>query len=458
MSSEADSPEALEKGSAAGSIHGRQDGAGSDSGVQVQDTEHEHEAAEGPALADTDDEAGTKAVADADQADDDESRRQAASDEAHHEFHEEQAEAEQAEAQQAEAEQAAEPDVVSPTSASAHEAPVAAVETDAPAAAAVTEPADQAEPEAAEPAEAHPVEIVAQQLSPEQPQAVAMPHALDTTVDEPVIEHSSAILQHQEWVDESQPPGIASPVEPAAVAAAVAAAAAASSAAASPPTSAVGSRHGSRRGSTSSSRADMSAARATPSQRTAASGPPVPTSAIVAPVRQTNPVLDELLHALQLLEQNDPTLVELDLRDCRVLSPAHGIALGRSLGHNTCLKRLVLANTGLGTDAAKEIAEALRSNATLELLDLERNQIAPQGIKALAEMVGKNTGLRELRLGGQRQKSGTDAEQSLTRSMLDNTTLQKISLQIADVASRNACDRYITRNKEIARKARLAAA
>ncbi|RKO96844.1 RNI-like protein [Caulochytrium protostelioides] len=197
----------------------------------------------------------------------------------------------------------------------------------------------------------------------------------------------------------------------------------------------------------------MSAARATPSQRTAASGPPVPTSAIVAPVRQTNPVLDELLHALQLLEQNDPTLVELDLRDCRVLSPAHGIALGRSLGHNTCLKRLVLANTGLGTDAAKEIAEALRSNATLELLDLERNQIAPQGIKALAEMVGKNTGLRELRLGGQRQKSGTDAEQSLTRSMLDNTTLQKISLQIADVASRNACDRYITRNKEIARKA-----
>ncbi|KAJ3275685.1 hypothetical protein HK104_003858 [Borealophlyctis nickersoniae] len=172
-------------------------------------------------------------------------------------------------------------------------------------------------------------------------------------------------------------------------------------------------------------------------------------SAITAAVRATNPLLDELLHSLQLLEANDEGLTELDLTDCPVFTVQHGTALAKALLYNTELKVLVLKGCRIQTQNATEIAEALRHNTTLETLNLDNNQIAPAGIKAIAEMLDVNEGLKEVRLSQQRQQAGTDAEQALAKALLKNQTLTKLSLQLRDPASRNAVDRYITRNKEI---------
>ncbi|KAJ1566595.1 hypothetical protein HK405_009173 [Cladochytrium tenue] len=210
-----------------------------------------------------------------------------------------------------------------------------------------------------------------------------------------------------------------------------------------------------RRQSSASSLASLVPA---PAARTAAGGPVVPTAAVTGAVRATNPILDELLHALQLLAADDAELVVLDLRDCAVFAPPHAAAVAEALATNSHLRELVLENTGLQTAAAVEIANALRVNETLEVLNLDSNNIAPAGIKALAESLEYNRGLRELRLANQRSMAGTDAEQAFARAMAKNTTLTRLSLLFRDVASRGAVDRAIARNRELARRARRAAA
>jgi Ran GTPase-activating protein (RanGAP) involved in mRNA processing and transport len=56
-------------------------------------------------------------------------------------------------------------------------------------------------------------------------------------------------------------------------------------------------------------------------------------------------------------------------------------------------------------------------NKTLQVLKLENNQIAPAGIKALAESLESNTSLKELKISNQKALAGTDAEQALARAM-----------------------------------------
>jgi len=195
-----------------------------------------------------------------------------------------------------------------------------------------------------------------------------------------------------------------------------------------------------------------------PAARTAADGPPIPLSAVTGVVRSTNPILDELLHSIKLLSDNDPSLTILDLKDCTVFTVSHGSALAEALTENTHLKELNLCNAQVATSTASELAVALRSNKTLEILNLESNAIAPLGIKHIAEALAFNNTLGELRLAYQKQASGTDAEQTFARSMQKNERIVKLGLQFRDAASRNAVDRAVTRNKEVARKLRMAQA
>ncbi|KAJ3021078.1 hypothetical protein HKX48_009251 [Thoreauomyces humboldtii] len=197
---------------------------------------------------------------------------------------------------------------------------------------------------------------------------------------------------------------------------------------------------------------------ASPMSRTAAHGDVRPMSAITSPVFKTNPILDELLYSIQLITENDPTLTELDMSDCPVLTNGHGSAIANALLKNTHLKSLSLKGCHLQTQNAEEIAEALRRNTTVEVLDLSNNAIGPAGIKAIAEMLHDNATLKDLRLHQQRGPAGYEAEYTLSRSLTNNTVLTSLRLQIRDVASRNVIDNCISRNKDSARKARLAAA
>ena len=87
---------------------------------------------------------------------------------------------------------------------------------------------------------------------------------------------------------------------------------------------------------------------------------------------------------------------------------------------------------------------------------MEGNIIQPAGMRELAEMLKTNTGLLEVNVSNQKYATGTDAEQAFASALTRNESMIKLTLLVRDVPSRNSIDRAITRNKDAARKRRLA--
>eukprot|EP00842_Homolaphlyctis_polyrhiza_P003550 jgi/Hompol1/4196/HPOL_001752-RA len=196
-----------------------------------------------------------------------------------------------------------------------------------------------------------------------------------------------------------------------------------------------------------------------PITRSADHGPVVATSQIVAPVRAVNPIVDEILHALNLIQDDDESMTVFDIKDCDCFTTTHAAALADGLRGNTNLKTIILHNARLQTQAAVDIAKALVENSSVLVLDLSSNSIGPAGMRALADMLESNSTLIELRLENQKSitQTGIDAEQAFARALNKNHTLQKLGLVFRTVSARDQVDRAITRNKEAARKARLTA-
>lgn len=76
-------------------------------------------------------------------------------------------------------------------------------------------------------------------------------------------------------------------------------------------------------------------------------------------------------------------------------------ALGAVLKTNTVLQHLSLANTRATELVARELAEGLRENKTLQSLNVESNYISGNGIVALLEAVNVNQTVTELRVANQ---------------------------------------------------------
>ncbi|KAH9251644.1 hypothetical protein BASA81_010485 [Batrachochytrium salamandrivorans] len=191
---------------------------------------------------------------------------------------------------------------------------------------------------------------------------------------------------------------------------------------------------------------------ASPAARSIEQGPPVPTSSVTASVRATNPILDELLHSLALINANDPIMVVMDIKDCASFTHEHAVVLGEALKTNTHLRTIFMSNSRVINQSAVEIARGLAHNTGVESVDLSGNNIGPVGMRALAEMLESNSTLLELRLDHQKSitSTGTDAEQAFARALTKNNTLQKLNMSFRDVPSRNQVDRGISRNKESA--------
>ncbi|KAI8619883.1 hypothetical protein BC830DRAFT_1101774 [Chytriomyces sp. MP71] len=178
---------------------------------------------------------------------------------------------------------------------------------------------------------------------------------------------------------------------------------------------------------------------------------PLESSKRVNPSTLTAVDVSEIIENLAI---NSSDLVELDLSDCKVITPAHGSAIADALYHNTVLRKLNLSNTKINTQSAICFGKAIQVNSTLEFLGLERNAIGPPGIKAIAVGMAENKGIKDLRLQNQTMSAGTDAEQVLAKAIGKNYQVTKLTISIRDVSSRGVVDRALARNNEVLRRAR----
>ena len=69
-------------------------------------------------------------------------------------------------------------------------------------------------------------------------------------------------------------------------------------------------------------------------------------------------------------------------------------------------QELSLSNLGLGDSFAAEMGRILASNTSIEVLNLETNNITAEGVVSLVEGCSTNTTLKELRLENQRHQTG----------------------------------------------------
>lgn len=105
-------------------------------------------------------------------------------------------------------------------------------------------------------------------------------------------------------------------------------------------------------------------------------------------------------HSLASALTSNTVLTSLSLSENNLgLHGGGGAALAMALASpGVALTYLDLGKNGLGDEAGKVIASALKLNANLSSLDLNHNQIGDEGGKALADALRDNRGLRRINL------------------------------------------------------------
>ena len=130
---------------------------------------------------------------------------------------------------------------------------------------------------------------------------------------------------------------------------------------------------------------------------------------------------------LRQLRENDARLTELTLLR-HGLGTASAAALAEALKANTKLRVLDLDFNGIDNVGAAALAEALKVNKTLSTLRLDSNKIGDAGARALAEALKVNATLTELCLMYNIIKQ--DGARALTEALQSNTTLTYLDVAL----------------------------
>ena len=175
-------------------------------------------------------------------------------------------------------------------------------------------------------------------------------------------------------------------------------------------------------------------------------------------VRRTNPIHQEILFTISLLQLNDPSLTSIEIKDYLLSHTLlEGIIAG--IASSTHISVLILKNVGIQTGQGVKLAQEIAKNSSLKRVCLDGNALGPQALYEFAKMLHTNTSVQELRLANQNSITpiGQEAEHSFADAFPKNESLVKLAVDFRSNICRDKVNRGITRNMEIARKLRLAA-
>lgn len=165
---------------------------------------------------------------------------------------------------------------------------------------------------------------------------------------------------------------------------------------------------------------------------------------------------------------NDPSLERLDFgcfhiprgdKEPRILPK-----LFQALTKNTHLKHLMMGNTALESSGAciQELAAALRSNSTLQKLDVQANFLEMCDLTVIFEALAENTGLKDLKVNLQAcakgsfrdlmKEQGNDVYKAAAAAFRSNRSLIKLDLILLQRHWQDQICRGLMQNKEEQRK------
>ena len=143
---------------------------------------------------------------------------------------------------------------------------------------------------------------------------------------------------------------------------------------------------------------------------------------------------------LDKLQSNDPKMVSVNLNNVPVKEEIM-LQIFESLKENDVLSELSLANTMMSDTAAAALADALETNKTLEKINIESNNIAPQTMAKIFESINVMAAVKEFKGSNQQAKFlGNKVEMAITKAIENNKNIMKVGLhfQFGDCRNRVA--------------------
>jgi len=161
---------------------------------------------------------------------------------------------------------------------------------------------------------------------------------------------------------------------------------------------------------------------------------------------------------------NDPTLVDFNFNNLHMPEPHVEERLApklvKAMATNTHIKTLSLMNSNLMKPQGVSLAESLRTNQTLQILDISCNSLDSDSVREVAVALYDNPGsvLEQMRLSPQKLVAngffGRPVEEAMGMLLERNRNLTKIGFECHDANWRNTIDRALLRNNDTARRRR----
>ncbi|KAF9312585.1 hypothetical protein BG006_004327, partial [Podila minutissima] len=123
--------------------------------------------------------------------------------------------------------------------------------------------------------------------------------------------------------------------------------------------------------------------------------------------------------------KTNSTLTILDLSGNSIEEDGAQV-LAEALKTNSILTNLNLTGNGIGADGAQVLAKALKTSSTLTTLNLDKNSIGGTGAQVLAEALKTNSALTTLYLNS--NSIGDNGAQALAEAFQTNSTLTALDL------------------------------
>lgn len=171
---------------------------------------------------------------------------------------------------------------------------------------------------------------------------------------------------------------------------------------------------------------------------------------------------DWMLWMVHRAKLNDPALVEIDFTNMHMpaphLEPRIAPKLMQALATNSHIEKLLLSKSNLHKQQGRQLASALRSNCTLQTVDLESNSLDSGAVVELALAIKENQGnsrIEHLRLSRQRHMGpsfGRRAEEAVAQMMQQNERIIKLGFECEDSHWRYIIDRAVLRNNDMRRR------
>jgi len=159
---------------------------------------------------------------------------------------------------------------------------------------------------------------------------------------------------------------------------------------------------------------------------------------------------------LQKLKKNDASLEIINLNNIKNIPLATLKDYASSISSSTHVTELHMVGTRSNDSIALELAESLKANTKLRVLNLETNYLSLKGISGILTAINEsgNTSLQELKIENQRQNIGPGGEQVFADLLEENQTLQKFSYQFKFPGPRQKAVAALTRNCDVRRQKR----